>query len=726
MRKKIGIIVNYLYESYQLKVLNGIFNTAKRLNTDIFVFVGGNLYQEDIENKQRNKIYKLISEENIHGLIIMGLVLGYNISKSKVLAFYNQYINQIPIVSLGLYVEKVPSVVVDNLKGFKDLLIHLIKDHKYRNIAFVTGPKNNEDAQKRYELFMEITKKHGISISPEFIYEGDFAKLSGIEAVKTFLDKRKIKPQVIVFSNDMMAIGGIEELKRRNIKVPEEIAVTGFDNIEESYFVNPTLTTVEQPLSELGEKSLELCLSLIEGENFIKHVFLPTKLIIRESCGHRDLLINKYHIDKLDKSFIKGKIKNLDEAKKYKDNFIKIIRQDMNIEKRPLDKLTSDLYDSFFSSIFKKRSSFLNTIKTYALKIEDLENLKEFLSALYYFIELFLSKKFLLKAENIILKAISTLDMYSEKNLRYDKFKTNEETEQLGFIGSDLISSFKMEEIIERMAQRIPELNIKKFYIVLYEEESNIGNLKLAYIDGRILSEDYYFKISEIIPSRLYPKKNSILIVKPLFFQEKWFGHIVFEYGPKRGIIYEILRAQISAAIQGALLFEEINKLVITDPLTGLFNRRYIEEEIQKEIARSQRYERPLSVMVLDLDNFKLVNDTFGHKYGDEILKKIGETLKKSCRKVDVVGRYGGDEFVVILPETNLEKSIRVADKIIKNVEKIDIATTNNLKLYLSVSIGIASFPEITRNPEKLLNLADLAMYKAKRLGGRQYSIASY
>ncbi|MFN3699031.1 MAG: GGDEF domain-containing protein, partial [Dictyoglomus sp.] len=391
-----------------------------------------------------------------------------------------------------------------------------------------------------------------------------------------------------------------------------------------------------------------------------------------------------------------------------------------------LDKLTSDLYDSFFSSIFKKRNSFLNTIKTYALKIEDLENFKEFLSALYCFIELFLSKKFLLKAENIILKAISMLDMYSEKNLRYDKFKTNEETEQLGFIGSDLISSFKMEEIIERMAQRIPELNIKKFYIVLYEEESNIGNLKLAYIDGRILSEDYYFKISKIIPSRLYPKKTSILIVKPLFFQEKWFGHIAFEYGPKRGIIYEILRAQISAAIQGALLFEEINKLVITDPLTGLFNRRYIEEEIQKEIARSQRYERPLSVMVLDLDNFKLVNDTFGHKYGDEILKKIGETLKKSCRKVDVVGRYGGDEFVVILPETNLEKSIRVADKIIKNVEKINIATANNLKLYLSVSIGIASFPEITRNPEKLLNLADLAMYKAKRLGGRQYSIASY
>ncbi|MFN3699472.1 MAG: LacI family DNA-binding transcriptional regulator, partial [Dictyoglomus sp.] len=286
MRKKIGIIVNYLYKNYQLKVLNGIFNTAKRLNTDIFVFVGGNLYQKDIENKQRNKIYKLISEENIHGLIIMGLVLGYNISKSKVLDFYNQYINQIPIVSLGLYVEKVPSVVVDNLKGFEDLLIHLIKDHEYRNIAFVTGPKNNEDAQKRYELFMEITKKHGISISPEFIYEGDFAKLSGIEAVKTFLDKRKIKPQVIVFSNDMMAIGGIEELKRRNIKVPEEIAVTGFDNIEESYFVNPTLTTVEQPLSELGGKSLELCLSLIEGENFIKHVFLPTKLIIRESCGH--------------------------------------------------------------------------------------------------------------------------------------------------------------------------------------------------------------------------------------------------------------------------------------------------------------------------------------------------------------------------------------------------------------------------------------------------------
>lgn len=718
MRKRIGVIVNYLYEEYQLKVISGIINTSRKYNIDLFIFVGGNL-NYDIENLQRNKIYQLINYKDIDGLIILGLVLGYNIPKEKIIGFYKNF-SDIPTVSIGLTVENFPSITIDNSKGFINLLDHLVKDHKYKNFTFVTGPLNNDEAKERYEIFLKIMRENNIEIKDDYIYEGDFSKFSGINAVRTFLDERKLKPDVIVFSNDMMAIGGIEELKRRKIKIPEDIAITGFDNIEESYFITPSLTTVNQPLYELGEKALEICLSIILGEKVKENIVLPTRLIIRESCGHKEEIFNKA-IPPSEK-----KIVNITEAKILKNKFLEFLTEDSQIKKENYE-LFSKIYDLFFTSLFEKRQIFLEKIHEYLEKnLSTTEELKEIVFLIDSFTKTYLEKDLKKDAETLILKAERIISTYSEKLLRYDQYKTNEEIELLGYIGSDLLSSFRMEDIIERISARLPELNINSFYLVFTDENLKEKKLIFAHLRDENVREEIKLSFDEIIPKKLYPKERKELIVKPLYFQENFFGYMVLEYGPKRGVIYEILRSQISAAIQGAKICEELNRLAITDPLTQLFNKRYIEEELRKEIERSKRYSRPLSVMVLDLDNFKIINDILGHQYGDEVLKKIGENLKKSCRKVDTVGRFGGDEFVIILPETNLEKSIKVANKIIKNLEKMEIKFPNGEKIYISISIGIASYPETSKDPEKILSLADSAMYNAKRLGGKQYSIASF
>jgi diguanylate cyclase (GGDEF)-like protein len=718
LRKRIGVIVNYLYEEYQLKVISGIINTSRKYNIDLFIFVGGNL-NYDIENLQRNKIYQLINYKDIDGLIILGLVLGYNIPKEKIIGFYKNF-SDIPTVSIGLTVENFPSITIDNSKGFINLLDHLVKDHKYKNFTFVTGPLNNDEAKERYEIFLKIMRENNIEIKDDYIYEGDFSKFSGINAVRTFLDERKLKPDVIVFSNDMMAIGGIEELKRRKIKIPEDIAITGFDNIEESYFITPSLTTVNQPLYELGEKALEICLSIILGEKVKENIVLPTRLIIRESCGHKEEIFNKA-IPPSEK-----KIVNITEAKILKNKFLEFLTEDSQIKKENYE-LFSKIYDLFFTSLFEKRQIFLEKIHEYLEKnLSTTEELKEIVFLIDSFTKTYLEKDLKKDAETLILKAERIISTYSEKLLRYDQYKTNEEIELLGYIGSDLLSSFRMEDIIERISARLPELNINSFYLVFTDENLKEKKLIFAHLRDENVREEIKLSFDEIIPKKLYPKERKELIVKPLYFQENFFGYMVLEYGPKRGVIYEILRSQISAAIQGAKIFEELNRLAITDPLTQLFNRRYIEEELRKEIERSKRYSRPLSVMVLDLDNFKIINDILGHQYGDEVLKKIGENLKKSCRKVDTVGRFGGDEFVIILPETNLEKSIKVANKIIKNLEKMEIKFPKGEKIYISISIGIASYPETSKDPEKILSLADSAMYNAKRLGGKQYSIASF
>uniref|UniRef100_A0A7C3RVY8 GGDEF domain-containing protein n=1 Tax=Dictyoglomus thermophilum TaxID=14 RepID=A0A7C3RVY8_DICTH len=727
MRKKIGVIVNYLYEGYQMKILSGIFSEAEKLNTDIYVFVGGDLNPNNIESQRRNRIYDLISKKNMDGLIILGLVVGFNLPKEEIIKFYKRFYPQLPVVSLGLETEEIPCVISDNRKGFQELLIHLIEDHRYRSIAYVAGPINNEEAQIRNNTFYETLREYDIEIKPEYIYESDFTTPQGIYAIRTFLDERKIKPDVIVFSNDNMAIAGLEELKRRKIKVPNEIAITGFDNILESTFVEPSLSTVEQNLSELGKKALEMCHSLILGKEIPKKIEIPTKMTIRESCG-----CTRFYI-RLSKKEEKVWSKIFD-LKKDKEDFYSLLNEYLisNIEtKSPRNiKWIKNIIKKFYNSVIGTEENFITEIESLLLNNNvDTELLEETFNNINSFIDMHFENSLHQKAKNLILQSINVLKDYKEKKLKHEIFKTNDLIDHLGYIGADLLSTLQMDEILNRVSYRLPEIDLNTFYIFMYQKDSNYKKVKniLSVVDGNIKTKEKgIFDIEEIIPESLLPKRRLNLVLEPLFVENDHLGYIVFEYGPKKGVIYEILRAEISGGIKGALIIEELKKLAITDPLTSLPNRRALDEILQREIERSKRYNRPLSVMVIDLDNFKMVNDTFGHSFGDEVLKTVGKILRESCRKVDIVGRYGGDEFIIILPETNLKNTIKVANKLIKNVDKIELFSPNKARIYLSISIGIAVYPDTTIELEKLINFADLAMYEAKSLGGKQYSIISF
>jgi len=727
MRKKIGVIVNYLYEGYQMKILSGIFSEAEKLNTDIYVFVGGDLNPNNIESQRRNRIYDLISKKNMDGLIILGLVVGFNLPKEEIIKFYKRFYPQLPVVSLGLETEEIPCVISDNRKGFQELLIHLIEDHRYRSIAYVAGPINNEEAQIRNNTFYETLREYDIEIKPEYIYESDFTTPQGIYAIRTFLDERKIKPDVIVFSNDNMAIAGLEELKRRKIKVPNEIAITGFDNILESTFVEPSLSTVEQNLSELGKKALEMCHSLILGKEIPKKIEIPTKMTIRESCG-----CTRFYI-RLSKKEEKVWSKIFD-LKKDKEDFYSLLNEYLisNIEtKSPRNiKWIKNIIKKFYNSVIGTEENFITEIESLLLNNNvGTELLEETFNNINSFIDMHFENSLHQKAKNLILQSINVLKDYKEKKLKHEIFKTNDLIDHLGYIGADLLSTLQMDEILNRVSYRLPEIDLNTFYIFMYQKDSNYKKVKniLSVVDGNIKTKEKgIFDIEEIIPESLLPKRRLNLVLEPLFVENDHLGYIVFEYGPKKGVIYEILRAEISGGIKGALIIEELKKLAITDPLTSLPNRRALDEILQREIERSKRYNRPLSVMVIDLDNFKMVNDTFGHSFGDEVLKTVGKILRESCRKVDIVGRYGGDEFIIILPETNLKNTIKVANKLIKNVDKIELFSPNKARIYLSISIGIAVYPDTTIELEKLINFADLAMYEAKSLGGKQYSIISF
>jgi diguanylate cyclase (GGDEF)-like protein len=172
------------------------------------------------------------------------------------------------------------------------------------------------------------------------------------------------------------------------------------------------------------------------------------------------------------------------------------------------------------------------------------------------------------------------------------------------------------------------------------------------------------------------------------------------------------------AELYGELLRKEaeLERLAITDPLTGLYNRRFFQSRLAAEIERARRYSRVLSLVMLDVDNFKEINDQRGHQFGDHVLAEVGKILMRNVRASDFVCRYGGEEFVVLLPETALEQAARAAEKLRTRLkERFQVSRE---PVALTVSLGVASYPSPgVADEADLVRRADAALYEAKGLG---------
>jgi len=155
------------------------------------------------------------------------------------------------------------------------------------------------------------------------------------------------------------------------------------------------------------------------------------------------------------------------------------------------------------------------------------------------------------------------------------------------------------------------------------------------------------------------------------------------------------------------------------DSLTGLCNRQLLDIEMGKELARAVRYDRPLSVLMIDIDHFKRVNDTYGHQAGDQVLKELAKSMELSSRDTDIVGRYGGEEFLLVLPELDHQQALIFAERIRKMAKSLNVVF-NAQNIHVSVSVGVATYPEHGAEVEKLITASDNAMYKAKANGRDQ------
>lgn len=174
---------------------------------------------------------------------------------------------------------------------------------------------------------------------------------------------------------------------------------------------------------------------------------------------------------------------------------------------------------------------------------------------------------------------------------------------------------------------------------------------------------------------------------------------------------------QIAMSVLGARLFEEVERLSMTDGMTGLYVVRYFKERFAVEMNRAKRFNFPLSLIIIDLDKFKAINDTYGHQAGDQVLIRISRIISANVRRYDVAARYGGDEFVVLLPQTTSNTSDAIARRIWQQIRELRVDVGPMQTIGVSASMGVATFPQDGGDLAGLLKHADKALYKSKRAG---------
>ncbi|HEY9529534.1 MAG TPA: sensor domain-containing diguanylate cyclase, partial [Anaerolineales bacterium] len=212
----------------------------------------------------------------------------------------------------------------------------------------------------------------------------------------------------------------------------------------------------------------------------------------------------------------------------------------------------------------------------------------------------------------------------------------------------------------------------------------------------------------------------------PLVFEENLLG-ILWVWG--KGLtradlpIMSIFAKQIGVSLERARLFQEVQSLALTDPLTGLQNRRSLFELGRVEFARMQRMQRPFCCMMLDLDHFKQVNDQYGHMVGDQVLQEFAKRCSLSVREIDLVGRYGGEELIILLPETDRPTSMQVAERLLSTIADTPIKIFDK-EISVTASIGVATQDENTMDLETLIARADQAMYIAKHKGRNRVAMS--
>lgn len=329
--------------------------------------------------------------------------------------------------------------------------------------------------------------------------------------------------------------------------------------------------------------------------------------------------------------------------------------------------------------------------------------------------------------------------------------RTIEELEAFTEIGKVLTSTLDIHEVLRRIMDKVQEL-LKpanwslllvdpKSQSLVFEVAKGPGAERLAGerigldegIAGWVVSRGKPLLVEDVRKDPRFSSRfdaatlftTRSILAAPLRYGERSLGVIELVKGPKEEPFREEdLRTLTTIAdyaaigLENAWNFRKVEELTVLDDHTGLYNARHLSKVLAAEVARAERFDHPLSLIFFDLDHFKQVNDCHGHQVGSLVLAGIGDILRKTLRSVDVPVRYGGDEFVCLLPETGKSQALFWARQLQAAIREHPFASPTGAEIRVDASFGVASLPDDAKDADELLRQADLAMYRVKR-GGR-------
>ncbi len=280
------------------------------------------------------------------------------------------------------------------------------------------------------------------------------------------------------------------------------------------------------------------------------------------------------------------------------------------------------------------------------------------------------------------------------------------------------------------IVEHLPDEQV--FQVILSLETPDIIK-RVEIVETEILKEVYDKRetISLEKKGRLFGEDFGSALISPLVIDNELKG-VIFILNKKDEAELKLFKKQdittmqtigklISSIWQNIFLFE----MATVDTLSKLYVRRYMEKSLEEELKRSLRYKNELSLMMLDIDNFKMCNDTYGHLIGDKVIRKVASKVKECIRETDFAARFGGEEIVIFMPQTSLEGAYKLAERIRKSISEMEIFAYNMKPLRITVSIGVSCVPEHGVTSEEIIMRADEALYKSKREGKNMVTIAS-
>jgi diguanylate cyclase (GGDEF)-like protein len=281
----IAYLINDLNNEYSTNICRGSLHAARELGVSVVVFGVGTLEGQVPNARLRNKLFALINPDDFDGIVYTSASIASVAGIKRFLEVTAQY-GDIPSVHIGLETPEYMSFTIDNKAAMYEITNHMIKVHGRKRIAFIYGAKGGQESDARFEGYQQALEENGISYDDRYVYEGLFLRNRGIQAIKEFLDVRRIELDAVVSSCDTMALYAMKELRRRGYRVPEDVSVSGFDDISVARSHEPALTTIRQPLGRLGYVSMKIFVDRLRERAYqpSEHT-VNAHLVLRESCG---------------------------------------------------------------------------------------------------------------------------------------------------------------------------------------------------------------------------------------------------------------------------------------------------------------------------------------------------------------------------------------------------------------------------------------------------------